>query len=261
MLAADIAAAAEVLDQARLRRSQIEALPETCTPSDLAEGYAIQAALIGLRGSAIAGWKVGCISKEAQMRAGTNEPFSGPIFEEDIVASGCVIRRDASSLRALQAEFAFRLGRNLLAHEAPFTEEQICAAVAGVRAAIEIADSRFLDWSVVGAPNLIADAGKAGLMVLGERELPYAEADLVSQDVTLSVNGRRVARGTGRNVMGNPLKSLHWLANSKAARQESLLVGQLVSAGTCTGSYPAAPGDEVVATFGALGNIEFHFES
>ena len=260
MLAARAVQAAQILDQARVQRRPIKALPEECTPADLAEGYAIQRELIRLRGGQISGWKVGCISAQSQARARTNEPFSGPVFEDDIYRSKCVIPKDSCFIRALQVEFAFRLNRDLVPRDAPFTEESIRGAIGSVTGALEIADTRFDDWTVVGAANLIADAGKAGLLVIGDQAIAYADTDLIGHQVSLYVGGEKVASGSGRDVMGDPVKSLLWLANSMAEREESLWIGQLVSTGTCTGSYPAEPGDEVVAEFGTLGRIEVRFQ-
>ena len=248
--------AAQILYDARLRRQQIEQLPEDCAPGSLAEGYAVQTALISLIGDTVVGWKVGCISPESQRRARTTEPFSGPVLSRDLYNSGCEVQPNAYFSCALQAEFALKLTRSLLATNAPFTLQAVRDAVGGVLPALEIADCRFSESATIGAPSLIADGAKSGILIVSDCKADLHEMDLVQHVVVLHVNGRAVAQGCGGKVMGDPLKSLHWLANSMAKRGESLVAGQLVSTGTCTGSYMAVPGDEVIADYGSLGRVE-----
>jgi 2-keto-4-pentenoate hydratase len=247
--------AALALHTARQVRRQIARLPETCTPATLDEGYAIQKELIRLIGDPVVGWKIGCITAESQRRAGTTEPFSGPILWRDLYRSGCDVPADAYFSCALQVEFAFRLCRDLPPSAAPFEAKALRKSIGAIVLALEIADSRFTDPNAIAAPSLIADAGKAGVFIVGTSEADPQGINLVNHDVTLEVNGRVVARGRGGDVMGDPLNSLCWLANAMARRGEGLLAGQLVSTGTCTGSYFAKPGDTIVADYGSLGSI------
>jgi 2-oxo-3-hexenedioate decarboxylase/2-keto-4-pentenoate hydratase len=248
--------AAQLLHQARHDRRRIAGLPMSCGPKTLLDGYAIQKEGIRLAQDRLIGWKVGCISPESQRKAKTSEPFCGPILQRDLYRSGCSIASDAYFTCALQVEFAFRLACDLPLQDAPFSLTRIREAVGKIVPALEIADSRFADLSRIEAPSLIADAGKAGVFIIGSGEAELEDIDLINQEVTLSINGAEVARGHGRNVLGDPVKSLQWLANSMARREEYLMAGQLISSGTCTGSYMATPGDCIIAHFGKLGIVE-----
>lgn len=253
---AEVSQAARILFDARMQRKQIEELPANCAPATTGEGYEIQREVIRLVGERVAGWKVGCTTKESQDRASTNEPFSGPIFERDLYHDGDEVPASAYSICALQVEFAFRLGSTLPAEAAPFQLSDVQEAIAQVLPAIEIADSRFIDPARISAPGLIADGGKAGVFVVGNEGMQLADVDVIEQEVRLSVNGAVVACGHGRDVLGDPIKSVQWLANSMAARGESLVAGQIVSSGTCTGSFYGQPGDAVIADYGRLGKLE-----
>src|SRR5262245_36297299 len=140
--------AALVLHDARRKRRQIARLPSACTPETLAEGYAIQNELIRLIGDPVIGWKVGCITAESQRRAGTTEPFSGPILRRDLYLSGCEVPADAYFSCALQVEFAFRLCQDLPPSAAPFEAEALRKSIGTIVLALEIADSRFTDPNV-----------------------------------------------------------------------------------------------------------------
>lgn len=256
MQSASVDRAAQLLHQAKLAKRAIARLPGDCEPRTLLDGYAIQKEGIKLAQDHLIGWKVGCISPESQRRAGTTEPFSGPILRRDLYETGCDISPDAYFTCAFQVEFAFRLARDLPLQDAPFTLAQVRGAIGKVVPALEIADSRFIDSSIIDAPGLIADAGKAGAFIIGPTELGLDDIDLVNQEVTLRINGKEVARGSGKEVLGDPTRSLLWLANSMATRGEYLREGQLISSGTCTGSSMGKPGDYAIADYGKLGSIE-----
>jgi 2-keto-4-pentenoate hydratase len=259
MQANRVSEAAQMLYEARRRHRQIESLPDRCAPRSITEAYAVQNELIRLLGGTVVGWKVGCISKQAQQNAGTTEPFSGPVLAQDLHHSGCEIPRGACFAPALQAEFAFRLAKDLPARHAPIAAEVIRDAIGTVLPALEIADSRFVDSAAAGAVNLVADGGKAGLLVVGDLETDVRDVELVDHSVALYVNGKQVALGHGRNVMGDPVRSLQWLANAMAGRGESLRAGQIISTGTCTGSHSLIAGDEVIADYGTLGTVKLRF--
>jgi 2-oxo-3-hexenedioate decarboxylase/2-keto-4-pentenoate hydratase len=250
-----VRSAALILYEARRKRRQIARLPEGCAPGTLAEGYAVQKEFIRLIGDQVVGWKIGCITAESQRRAGTNEPFSGPILSQDLYRSGCNVPASVYFSCALQVEFAFRLSRDLIPAAAPFDANTLRESVGAVVPALEIADSRFTDPNALAAPSLIADGAKAGVFIVGTTDGDPAGLDLIAHAATLYVNGSVVALGYGGDVMGDPLNSLYWLANAKARRGETLLAGELISTGTCTGSYFAQPGDRIVADYGSLGTI------
>ena len=74
----------------------------------------------------------------------------------------------------------------------------------------------------------------------------------------LVVNGKVVGEGTSADCLGHPLKSVTWLANLLRKRG-GLAAGMIVSSGTCTGLYRAAPGDRARADFGRLGAVDVAF--
>jgi 2-keto-4-pentenoate hydratase len=50
--------------------------------------------------------------------------------------------------------------------------------------------------------------------------------------------------------------SLTWLANWLRKRGRGLTAGEIVSTGTCTGHFFAAPGDRLEVDFGPVGRVE-----
>ena len=70
-----------------------------------------------------------------------------------------------------------------------------------------------------------------------------------------------MADGIGANVLGDPRIALAWLANDRIAQGDALRAGQIITTGTCIVPAAVAPGDDVLADFGALGTIGLHFTS
>ena len=80
--------------------------------------------------------------------------------------------------------------------------------------------------------------------------------DLSLQTVDVLVNGRLVDVGSGSNVLGDPRKALVWLANEFSKRDIVLKAGQVVTTGSAADVIKVKSGDNVVADFGILGNVE-----
>ena len=72
-------------------------------------------------------------------------------------------------------------------------------------------------------------------------------------------NGALVATGAGGAVLGSPITSLVWLANTVGALGVVLEAGHVVLPGSITASIPVAAGDVVTATFGGLGSVTARF--
>ena len=160
-------------------------------------------------------------------------------------------------MRVAEAEFAFRMGRDLTPRWGPFTVGEALDAAASLHPAIEIPDSRFDDFTVVGAPQLIADNACAHYFVLGDAAPDsWREIDLTRTPCTAKWWERPPRDGIGANVLGDPRLALAWLANELSALGITLRAGQVVTTGTCLVPLEIAPGDHVRMDFGVLGHVE-----
>lgn len=129
-------------------------------------------------------------------------------------------------------------------------------AVANLHLSLEIPDSRYSDFTVVGAGQLIADTACAGWLVT--QPSAYAEwrsIDLVRHRVDAHVNGAIVASGSGETVLGDPVIALTWLVNEVAAYARGIKAGDLVTTGTCLKPVTITPGDDVRLDYGMLGSL------
>jgi 2-keto-4-pentenoate hydratase len=236
---------------------RMPALPESVRPRTRPEAYAVQAALAGRSAHPLFGWKIAATSVAGQRHINVEGPLAGRLFRERAFDSGDVVPFGANSMRVAEAEFAFRMAVDLPPRPAAYTVDEVLAAVDTLHPAIEIPDSRYDDFTLVGALQLIADNACAHYFVLGPATaVDWRRMDLVEHPVTMTVSDRETRTGKGGHVLGDPRIALAWLANELAGLGETLRAGEVVTTGTCVAPPPIAPGDRVRADFGALGAVE-----
>ncbi len=254
----NVAEAARILAAAWRSGAGLTALPETCRPKTSAEAYAVQDAAAAALGEKVAGWKVGATGGMARKLLKTRVPFAGRVYASRMLKTGATIPSGAYPMRGLEAEIAFKLATDLPPRAKPYARAEVRRAIGAVHPAIEIVSSRWNDWLAVGVHSVIADHGANGALVLGRPLAGGTDLDLDALAVEMQVDGAVMGKGTGAAVIGGPLGSLLWLANL-LRRRGGLKAGDIVSTGTCTGLVKAAPGSQVVATYGGKPRVSFTF--
>lgn len=239
---------------------RMEALPPPLRPGSRAEAYRLQALLERRSAAPLFGWKIAATSAAGQAHIGVGGPLAGRLLAERVVENGGTLSLEGCAMRVAEAEFAFRLARDLPPRAAPYEPAEAMDAVASLHPAIEIPDSRFTDPTAVGEVQLIADAACAHHFVLGPAADPsWRGLDLAGHRVTAAVSGTVlggvVVEGTGAQALGDPRVALAWLANELSTLGVGLRAGQVVTTGTCVTPMAIAPGATVRAHFGALGGV------
>ena len=231
-------------------------LPDDLRPETRAEGYAIQAHLEGVSASPLYGWKIAATSADGQRHIGVDGPMAGRILAERAHDDGATVPFGANRMAVAEAEFAFRMARDLPSRPTPYDVDEVLAAVAALHPAIELPDSRFDDFATAGGPQLIADNACAHEFVLGPAAPDdWRSHDLAAHAVAGAVAGKLERDGVGANVLGDPRAALTWLANELSSLGLTLKAGQVVTTGTCLTPMPIAAGDAVSADFGPLGKV------
>jgi 2-keto-4-pentenoate hydratase len=258
----DIQAGAKYLADARSNRRRLAELPAEARPQDISEAYECQNALVSrlldVHGGKIIGYKIACTNKIAQELLHTG-PFHGKLFSASSFESPAKINPDHFFMRVMEAEFAFQMARDLPPRSEPFSRDEVAEAIGAVVPGIEIVDSRFDEWTKVGAESLIADNACHGAWVKGREIRDWRKLDLAGP-VQLFVNGKLNQSGSGAAVLGHPLNALHWLAEDLRARGDGLKAGEFITTGVTTDIYLAQRGDHVRAEFGQTGTVELTFE-
>jgi 2-keto-4-pentenoate hydratase len=248
--------AAGILWTAWQGNSRMAELPASCRPSDRREGYRVQAAIAKRSGQDLFGWKIAATSTAGQKHIGVDGPLAGRLLRQRVFKSGDAIPFTNNLMRVAEAEFAFRMARDLPPRNRPYSMNEVLDAVATLHPAIEIPDSRYDDFARVGAAQLIADNACASYFVFGPAvSVNWRNFDLAAHPVAALVNGKLVREGKGANVLGDPRIALTWIANELGSIDETLRAGHVVTTGTCVVPVEVAPGDHVLADFGALGTV------
>lgn len=259
MTEAERAQIAGALLEAYASRVPVEPLTSLYPGLSREDAYAIQVLQVRhwqAAGARIAGHKVGLTSAAMQRQFGVDQPDYGHLTDgmfwlehERIPASRFLQPR-------AEPEIAFVLARPLKGPGVSVTEA--ISAVAYVLPALELIDSRIRDWKI-GLADTIADNASSGGVVLGGPPTALTGVDLRLAGCTLHRNGVLAGTGAGGAVLGSPLTSLVWLANTIGERGAGLEAGQVVLPGSVTAAIPVGAGDTVTATFAGLGRVTARF--
>ena len=250
-----IAQAADFLWRTRIEQRRIESLPDPLRPRSLAEGYAIQDAMVASAAQPVAGWKIAATSKAGQAHIGVTEPLAGRLFKNFILEDGARLPAAPLHMKVMEAEFAFRMARDLVPRTAAYELTEVCDAVAAMHLAIEVPDARFEHFAEIGPAQIAADDAFASWFLLGRQVPDWRRLDLSTQRVRAINNGAVAAEGTGANVLGDPRIALTWLANHLSQRGIGLKAGDIITTGNCITPPTIAPGDRVVAEFIGFGQV------
>jgi len=256
----DIRSAAAILWQHWQHSTRCDGLPAHCRPGSRAEAYAIQAEVAKLSGQSIVGWKIAATSRAGQQHIHVDGPLAGCLLSARSLEGNARISLAGNNMKVAEAEFAFRMGVALPSRLESYSVPEVLAAVASLHPAIEVPDSRFEDFTSVGAAQLIADVACACWFVLGPAtHADWRAIDLAQHGVSAYRSGALGGQGSGANVLGDPRIALAWIANELCTYGEGLRAGDVVMTGTCLTPVPVSVGDNVKMDFGEFGVLEAGF--
>ena len=261
MIDARIQAASDTLWDTWQRGGRIAALPEDIRPLTREDGYRIQARFEQRSRRPLFGWKIAATSKAGQAHIGVDGPLAGRLLAERVFESGAALPFGSNHMRVAEAEFAFRMARDLPPRAGEYSVDDVLAAVATLHPSIEVPDSRYDDFTIVGAPQLIADNGCAHHFVFGPAAPDaWRSVDLAAHRVVGAVAGELEREGVGANVLGDPRIALTWLVNELSSLGIAIREGEVVTTGTCLVPLPITPGARVRCDFGAFGAVSVSFK-
>jgi 2-keto-4-pentenoate hydratase len=242
----DVARAASLLVEARQSRRQAEVFSPG--PSRPEEAYAVQEAVVRRFGP-VGGWKVGAKSPEA-------EPNTAPLFASLIQPSPAAWPAGSLHMRGVEAEIAFRIGRDLPAGGGALGQQTVLDALESVHAAIEIVDTRIARWREADPLWLLADNQSNGGFVYDPAGIPWTGQDFTDAPVRLTINGRIAVEQRGGNTAGDPRRLLLWLVNHCIEHRGGLKAGAMITTGSYTGMIFVEAGARVEAAFSGIGRAE-----
>lgn len=253
-----IDAAVDHLLQGRDGHRPIPPLSDKHPELSMVEAYSVQRALeqaLVLRGERVIGWKAGFTNAAIQGQYGVTEPVLGFMLGSGVFSGGDSIPIDRFASVGVEVEVAFLLKRDLAGPGV--TPVSALLAVEGAMPSFEL-----IDFRCSGKPrgaDVVADGVFANAIVLGRPLTPVAALDLALEGVVFEQNGQVVATNTAAEVMGNPLTSLAWLANTLGRMGRGLAAGDVVLSGSISKVLRPEQGESVRASFTRLGAVSCRF--
>jgi 2-keto-4-pentenoate hydratase len=259
-------AAEEAIARAVERLTAAAASGVPCAPvrdlidrDDVAGAYRVQQQIIAAAlatGVRRVGRKIGLTSAAVQKQLGVDQPDFGVLLSNMVVGEDDAVPADRLLQPRIEAEIAFVLGADITSADPSLDE--VAAAVAQARPALEIVDSRVAGWDISIA-DTVADNASSGLYVLGETAVALADLDPVAVTMTMTQDGVEVSSGSGAACLGNPLVALQWLARQSAEFGEPLRAGEVVLSGALGPMVPVQAGSVYEAELVGLGSVRATF--
>lgn len=222
-------------------------------PQDRAEAYASQIATFQAAGLQIAGFKVGANGR-------TGEPGAAPLPAGTIHRDRTRIEVSEAHPLWLEAELAFVMGADLPGREAPYSADEVLAAVQGVAAAIEIVDPRLAEWPGVPPMAAFADFQANGATVVSAVGRPAVGLNV--EDLTVEFRMGDLAKTVpGTKYPGeDAVRLLVWLADNlglwgPTVQVRGLKAGDVVISGSWTSVDRAVAGTVATNTIAGVGSV------
>ncbi len=226
--------------------------PEGRMPLDTA--YAVQAASVArrlARGEVRVGVKMGFTSRAKMAQMGMKDVIWGRLTSGMLVEEG----GSASFARFIrpraEPEIAFLLRRDLPGR---VSEPEALAAVEAIAPALEIIDSRYVDFKF-SLPEVVADNASSSAFVVGPWGDPHE--DFGNLGLVVTIDGATVQVGSSAALLGHPLRSLVAAARLCAGAGEPLRAGSIVMAGGATPAEWFQRGQHVRLEMERLGVASF----
>lgn len=252
------AALVERLLQGRLGRQASAPLSASTPDLTLEQAYGLQRqleqALVG-RGDRVVGYKVGFTTTALQERHGLTEPVLGFMLGSGVYGSGDAVPLSRFIAIGVEVEVAFLLKSDLAGPGVTIASALL--AVEGAMPSFELIDFR-LSGTPRG-PDVVADGVYTNAIVLGRPLTPVTGIDLAREGVVFEQDGQIVATQTTAEVLGNPLVSLAWAANTLGRMGRGLRAGEVVLTGSISKVLRPTAGQSVRASFTRLGSVACRF--
>ncbi len=222
--------------------------------------YAVQEIYAGKKvasGDKIAGYKVGATGPASQAKFEVSEPVYGHMFQSRRIESGSTLPKGYLVHPIIECELGLHLSKDL---KGPgVTLESALDAIDGVLGTFEIIDSRTVDWKV-GRSEMLCDNSVQAGFVTGGKMVPLSDIDPANISCTFRQNGKVIKEENSSIVAGNPVSSLVWLANKRAAAGIGIPAGSVILSGSLTGLTTVNAGDTFEATLSGIETISITFE-
>jgi 2-keto-4-pentenoate hydratase len=255
-----ITQAAEGLISAAKKRAPIDPLTAAFPGISVDDAYRVQLLVADRKineGGRVIGKKIGLTSRAMQEMFGVAEPDYGHLFEDMLINPTDAVEMERLLQPRIEGEIAFILERDL---KGPgITPTEVLRATAGVTAALEIIDSRIMDWKIK-IQDTIADNASGAAFVVSPQIVPVTGLDLRYVGYVMTKNGQTVGLSAGAAVLGSPAHAVAWLANKLGEYDIGLKAGEVILSGAAPAAIPVGAGDAIHLTVDRVGSVSCYFK-
>lgn len=226
-------------------------------PFDLEQAYRCQDAVIARWPGRVAGWKVGYIAPERRDASG-DPRLIGPIFAGNVsylAGDSGEFGVIAGGFAAVEAEFVFRLARDIAPRAQAWTAADAAAEVAALHIGVELAGSPLADINVLGPCAVVADCGNNAGLLLGPEIANWQDCAMEALTCSTWIDGALAGRGGAATLAGGPLAALAFALSRNARRGRGFVAGDLITTGAATGIHDIVAGQSATVDFGIHGRL------
>tara|TARA_B100000749_G_scaffold29811_1_gene20817 strand:+ start:83 stop:862 length:780 start_codon:yes stop_codon:yes gene_type:complete len=219
------------------------------------DGYLVQDEFLKLKQNngegKIAGWKVALTNIEMQKLTGIDEPAEGAILQPLIYFNNTKLNYIDYGHLGAEAEIAIRIAKDIPTDSPKFLSiEEIAPYVLDVMAALEIVDDRHYGRKATLGILIGQNSMNKGCVLGNPVNIDPMSLDKLVGNLVMS--NKTFGTGSGKNVLGHPLKALMWLANSLISRGRTLKSGDIIMTGSIATTCWPEVGDKVIADIEGL---------
>ena len=240
---AQVLEAADFLDRATADGLPLPAIPESYRPETAADGGRIYWERWSRNPTPAVAWKAAVIDGDMAL---------APFFEGMLFESPAHIPGDTFVTCILEAEVAFRLGRDFAPQDGGHSADDVLAGVSSAHIVIEAPNSRFDGGA--GLASMAADGVGNYALIIGPEIEDWRSKDLVALDCQILINGDVVAEG--RDERPDPIEILVATVNEINDRGMSASAGEVITTGAAAIHVPGLAGQEVTIRFPGIGDVE-----
>ena len=256
----DVERLAVRVDEAARNRCAITKITDDYPEMTWADAYAVQERLrekFEERGEETGLlFKAGLTSHAKMEQMGVTEPVFGFLSSKGRYAAGDEVLCSQYIHPRIEAEIALTTSSELSGPDC--TVEDVMEAIGEAASAIEIIDSRYIDFKF-DLKSVIADNTSAAGWALGKLKPVDFSLDLPNLNLRLRINGKEVAAVKGEAVLGNPACSVAMLVNHLHSLGRTLPKGSVILTGGASAAFGVEPGDRIELEVDQLGPLTLRF--
>lgn len=206
------------------------------------------------RGEEVLGYKIGCVSKETQMKMGFTQPAWGTLWKNELHKNEVILNKKDYSNPAMEAEFGITLSRDIKPELVSF--DYIIQSIESVYPLIEIHNLVFYGDAPYGAELLANNAIHAGVVLGSENKFPDKTK---LTNLNLIYDNKVVDSWTNKKWPEDMLSHVEWLVQEQAKINNTLKKGNLILTGAYGFPVPIKDKEVIEVTSSAYGDVKATF--